>query len=92
MNFGRNHAPSAGLIARPFDQKSSTIPLCHGCPHKELLVYKSSVDIVTEGENVKEKKPFVSLRDVVMYDHFIFRINHIRIRRRKDWLCGQAYQ
>ena len=32
MNFDVNHAPGAGLIARPVDQQSSVLPLCHGCP------------------------------------------------------------
>ena len=27
-----NHAPGAGLIARPVDQQSSVLPLCYGCP------------------------------------------------------------
>ena len=32
MNFGRNHAQGAGLIAQPVDLQSSALPLCHGCP------------------------------------------------------------
>ena len=33
MNFAMNHAPGAGLIARPVDQQSSILPLYYGCPH-----------------------------------------------------------
>ena len=33
MNFGTNHAPSAGSIAGPVDLQSSALPLCYDCPH-----------------------------------------------------------
>ena len=33
MNFVMNHAPGAGSIAWPVDQKSSVLLLYHGCPH-----------------------------------------------------------
>ena len=32
INSVMNHAPGAGSIARPVDQRSSTLPLYHGCP------------------------------------------------------------
>ena len=32
MSFVMKHAPSAGSIARPIDQQSSTLPLCQGRP------------------------------------------------------------
>ena len=32
MNFVTNHAPGAGTLARPVDQKSSALPLHHGRP------------------------------------------------------------
>ena len=32
MTFGMNHAPSAGLIARPADLQSSLPPLLYDCP------------------------------------------------------------
>ena len=38
MNFGMNHAPGAGLIARPVDLQSSVLPLCHDCPHKVTCI------------------------------------------------------
>ena len=33
MNFVVYHATSAGSIARPVGQQSSTLPLYHGCLH-----------------------------------------------------------
>ena len=33
MNFVMNHAPGAGLLARPVDQQSSALTLSYGCPH-----------------------------------------------------------
>ena len=32
MNFVMNHAPGAGLLARPVYQQSSALPLSYGCP------------------------------------------------------------
>ena len=46
MNFGMNHAPGAGLIARPVDLQASELPLCYSCP----------IETIEEGENVKEWK------------------------------------
>ena len=37
MNFGMKHAPSAGLITRPVDLQSSSLPLCYGSPVGERL-------------------------------------------------------
>ena len=31
MNLVVKHAPGAGLIARPVDQQSNALPLCHRC-------------------------------------------------------------
>ena len=35
MNFVMNHALGAGLIGRPVDQQSSTLPLYHGRPQRD---------------------------------------------------------
>ena len=47
VKFAMNHAPGAGLIARPVDQQSTTLLLYHGCPQFDKLytgpLWKNSV-------------------------------------------------
>ena len=38
MNFVMNHAPRAGSIARPVDQKSNALPLRYGCPLMMIMM------------------------------------------------------
>ena len=68
MNVDMNHAPFAGLIARPVDQQSSALPLCCGCPQKtQEAVY---VDVVNNGENEPTEYKLSGIQGAEHWRHF----------------------